>query len=245
MGRKQRVADFAVGGLVGLFSREHNVQRSSQCINICPCADTRGVVVLLNGRIAGLQNDIDHLVGVVSQLCGAEIEQLNANVVSVADEDIIGSYVAVNYPRFMQGDQRFSDLVGDFDSKIPIVDPAVLFEIIAQRQTAQQLHDDVGGAVFFKGLKHVRDIAVVAEFRHCSRFRQKSFLAVLKFLHRFFIDNDLVLSDRSGHQAVRKKFLDRDNCVELGVPRAVDHAEAAGADRVAEQIAVPQKRAGR
>ena len=218
------------------------VQHRAQAVHIRPWALLEHAVVLLDRRVAGLDDHRQRLRGIAHGLArGAEVEQHRH--ARVQDHDVVGRDVAVIAALRVQQLQRVED------RRQHLLEPGLaadqlglLFTQRAQRAALAQLHGHVGGVVLLPEAVDA-DQRRVVELRQQARLVQKAVQPALKGAGDRRLARYHAAVWRAGGDGAGHVFLDGDRAAQRLVVRLVDDGKAAFAQHAAQfELAQPRAR---
>ena len=223
-------------GDTAIDGRAHSVDvRPRSLIAVFSVLLLRGVTLLEHDR------HLFFFVGKMSR--GAEVHQLEASVPEI--HDIIRADIAMDNPRrvdlFKRAHHRQHQVKDLIDSH-----RAVGVQILIEIDTVKILHDDIRRTVRLKIIANVNDTLFAGEHRDAARLNQKPLFSLFKE-RALFIGAE---GQRAFLVAVAIgipggiEFLDRDAHIQRGIAADIGDAEAALADRVANQIFMVENRTG-
>ena len=214
-------------GVVGGFAHDAAVEGGGQGVHVGPGALAALAAVLFFRGVAGFQNHRKALdVGLGDLPCRAEVQQLGAPVPQ--HHDVVGADVPVDDAAGMDMLQRADDRQQQVD-RLGGGQAAVFLQIVLEGHPVQEVHDDVGGAVFLAEIPHPHDAGLLIEAGQHPGLAQKLFLVFVEGVPMGAQGGEdigggfMVPVDIPGHV----EFLDGDFQVQHGVAPGVGDAEAA------------------
>ena len=151
----------------------HIVHGRAERIYIRPRTLLAGLIVLLCRREAGLEND-GQILGVVGgKSRRAEVDKLYISV--VAQKNIIGAYIAVDYIVLMRLFEGVDNAENYFYTFVNRKLLAVFSHIIAESAAVKIFHDDIGGVVLLYVPVDVDNVRMRIKLRHVPRLVDKPF----------------------------------------------------------------------
>ena len=235
-GGGQQVAVHPLHSVVGGLAHDAAVEGGRQGIDIGPGTLMALAAVLFLGGVAGFEDDGQALdVGLGHRPRRAEIQQLGP--AAIQHHDVVGADVpvddAVGMDPLQRAHHRHQQRHGVGGGQA-----AVALQVVFQVNAVQEVHDDVGGAVFLTEIPHAHNTGLLIEPGQDPRLAEEFFLVFGEGVpmgaqggkHR--IGSVVVAVDIPRHV----KFLDSHLEVEHGSPAHIGDAEAAFAQHPAHLI---------
>ena len=223
----------------------HLIERRAECIDISRRALYAVAVILLLGRIAVLDDHGHALAAVVDSMArSTEIDQPDAAVLQ--NHDVVRRDVPVNHSAVMDPLQRQHDRRqhgNRFLRRNPSLrrDSRFLFQILAQRDTVEIFHHEIGRFVCGEAVVDVDNAFLILKRGQALCFVQEFFLAKLEIFAFFSCKNSqAALAGAAGSILAGQIFLDCNLMQQQRVPREISHAEAAMPQCAANDVALFQ-----